>query len=101
MLVFARPDAALDCAIAIQHAFAGHDIIRVRIGIHTGNPVREGADFFGNDVNFAARVADKALGGQILVSARVHDALGGGRTWGEPVDVELKGFAATHRIWPA
>jgi class 3 adenylate cyclase len=101
MLSFTRPDRGLDCALAIQRALAGHDVIRVRIGLHIGNPVREGEDFFGTDVNLAARVADRALGGQVFVSARLHDLLKdehAGR-FGEPVEVELKGFAGAHRIY--
>jgi eukaryotic-like serine/threonine-protein kinase len=101
MLTFRRPDRALDCAVAIQQALVGHEVIRVRIGLHIGNPVREGEDFFGTDVNLAARVADRALGGQVFVSARLHDLLKdehAGR-FGEPVEVELKGFAGAHRIY--
>jgi class 3 adenylate cyclase len=101
MLTFSQPERGLDCAAAIQRALAGHEIMRVRIGLHTGNPVKEGDDFFGTDVNFAARVADRALGGQVLVSARLYDLLKGDHRerFGEPVDVEFKGFAGSHRVY--
>ena len=101
MLIFARPERGLDCAAAIQKALAGHEVIRVRIGLHTGNPVREGEDFFGTDVNFAARVADRAHGGQVLVSARLYDLLKGEHVtrFGEPLEVEFKGFSGTHRVY--
>ena len=101
MLIFAAPGEGLDCAAAIQQALAGHDTIRVRIGLHVGNPLREGDDFFGTDVNFAARVADRALGGQVLVSTRLHDLLKGdsARRFGEPVAVEFKGFAGAHHVY--
>ncbi|MBI5948988.1 MAG: protein kinase [Chloroflexi bacterium] len=102
MLTFANPARGLDCALAIQQALAGHEVIRVRIGIHTGNPAREGDDFFGTDVNLAARVADSARGGQVLVSERVHGLLAPthpGR-FGEPVEAGLKGLSGQHRLYP-
>jgi class 3 adenylate cyclase len=101
MLIFAGPERGLDCAVAIQQALAGHEVIRVRIGLHIGDPVREGEDFFGTDVNFAARVADRALGGQVLVSARLYDLLNGEHParFGEPLEVEFKGFAGKHRVY--
>lgn len=101
MLVFARPAAALDCALAIQQALAGHDVVRVRIGLHAGNPQREGEDFFGTDVNLASRVADRALGGQVLVSERVRDLLAKERAghFGEAVEVEFKGLSGRHRVF--
>ena len=101
MVAFAQPAPAVACALAIQRALAGHEVIRVRIGLHTGNPVREGEDFFGTDVNFAARVADRALGGQVLVSAGLYDLLEGERAgrFAEPVELELKGLAGRHRVY--
>ena len=101
MVSFGNPDHGLDCAVAIQHALAGHDVIRVRIGLHIGNPVREGEDFFGTDVNLAARIADRALGGEVFVSERLHDLLKDEHAghFSEPVDVDLKGLAGVHRIY--
>ena len=43
--------------------------IRVRIGLHTGEAIREGEDFFAKSVVLAARIASQALGGEILVSS--------------------------------
>src|SRR6185436_3540355 len=43
--------------------------IRVRIGLHTGEVMRESDDFFGTNVILAARIASRARGGEILVSA--------------------------------
>ena len=64
-------------------------------------PCARGDDFFGTDVNFAARVADRALGGQVLVSTRLHDLLKGdsARRFGEPVAVEFKGFVGAHHVY--
>jgi adenylate cyclase len=40
----------------------------MRAGIHWGRPRRLGGDYLGIDVNIAARVADAAKGGEVLVS---------------------------------
>ena len=47
----------------------------MRIGLHTGEPVREADDFYGKSVNLAARIAAEARGSEILVSSLVHDLI--------------------------
>jgi adenylate cyclase len=47
----------------------------IRAGVHVGRPRRIGGDYLGTDVNIAARVADAASGGQVLVSERVRECL--------------------------
>jgi class 3 adenylate cyclase len=105
MVTFASPEAAVRCALAVQAGIAAEDWggtpIRVRIGLHTGLVVRDAGDFFGREVNFAARVAGAALGGEVLVSASLHERLDPGEGWGfgERREVELKGFKGRHRLW--
>src|SRR5699024_11199114 len=41
---------------------------QLRVGLHRGTPRRVGGDYLGVDVNIAARVADAAAGGEILIS---------------------------------
>ncbi|MBI1885646.1 MAG: AAA family ATPase [Chloroflexi bacterium] len=60
--------AAVQQAIAAQHAEGRYSELSVRIGLHTGEPVAEGDDLFGSDVNLAARIEAEAEGGQVLVS---------------------------------
>lgn len=48
---------------------------RLRTGIHLGRPRRLGGDYFGVDVNIAARLTEVAKPGEILVSDRVADEL--------------------------
>jgi class 3 adenylate cyclase len=80
MIAFADPADAVRCCIAVQQAL--HDDpgpgggIRVRMGAHVGTSVRRGDDLFGLDVATAARVADLADGGEILVSAAVRAEVG-------------------------
>ncbi|OBJ01352.1 adenylate/guanylate cyclase domain-containing protein [Mycobacterium sp. 1465703.0] len=107
MIAFARADQAVLCGIDLQQSLRRdakrkrHDEIRVRIGIHMGRSVRRGDDLFGRNVAMAARVAGQAIGGEILVSQPVRDALSdsedirfdGGR------DAELKGFSGSYRLF--
>lgn len=50
----------------------------LRTGIHLGRPRRLGGDYFGVDVNIAARLAEAAKPGEILVSDRVLEKLAPG-----------------------
>src|SRR5882724_10434028 len=50
----------------------------LRTGIHLGRPRKIGGDYFGVDVNIAARLAEAAEPGEILVSARTLEAFDGG-----------------------
>lgn len=107
MLAFPSARSGLRCAQAIQDAIAERfsapgSLIRVRIGLHVGETVREADDFFGHAVSYAARVASSAAGGEIVVSSLVRDLLvqTGEFEFGEPRDVELKGMQGTHRVYP-
>jgi class 3 adenylate cyclase len=102
MVAFKSADDGLRCAIAIQEAMSGRDDgVRVRIGLHTGEMVRDGDDFFGREVNYAARVAGHASGGQAVVSEAVRAALkdAGEFTFEPPAMVQFKGFTGKHRVY--
>ena len=72
----------------------------MRIGIHTGDALKEAEHFFGTTVHYAARVASQALGGEVLVSSLVHDLVSGaGVVFLESREVELKGLAGSHRLF--
>ncbi|WP_232375288.1 adenylate/guanylate cyclase domain-containing protein [Mycolicibacterium baixiangningiae] len=104
MIAFPDPAGAVRCCIAVQQALledAGRsDGIRVRMGAHVGTSVRRGEDLFGLDVAMAARVADLADGGEILVSDAVRQAIGDadGIGFGAPRDVQLKGVPDTQTV---
>jgi class 3 adenylate cyclase len=104
MLAFASARDALRCAIGIQQALADQEStsqeLRVRIGLHTGEPVREGDDFFGKSVVLAARIAAEARGSEILVSSLVRDLTqaSGEFTFEAPTDAELKGLSGMYRL---
>ena len=75
--------------------------IKVRIGLHTGEAIREGEDFFGKTVILAARIACEASGGQILVSSLLKALVesSGEFRFGDRHEVELKGLAGKHEVW--
>jgi adenylate cyclase len=74
-----------DAPNAAAAAFAAHERIgaievegyrpRLRTGIHLGRPRKLGGDYFGIDVNIAARLADAAKPDEILVSDRALETL--------------------------
>jgi predicted ATPase/class 3 adenylate cyclase len=71
---FERASEAVSAAAAAQQALAGGPI-KVRMGIHTGEPTATDGDYLGPDVNRAARIMAAAHGGQILVSQTTRDLL--------------------------
>src|SRR4030042_1256400 len=75
--------------------------VQVRIGINTGEVLREEADLFGEAVNAAARIAGKAKGGQILISETTRGVMGRAKDV-ELVDrgrFRLKGFPERWRLY--
>jgi len=80
-VAFSRASDAVNCAVAAQRslgaaAWPDGVAVKVRMGIHTGEPLVAGAmgvDYVGLDVHRAARIASAGHGGQILVSATTRD----------------------------
>lgn len=107
MIAFAEPEQAVRCAADIQRALENNakhkrrNAVRVRIGVHMGRSVRRGDDLFGRNVAMAARVANEAQGGEILVSEAVRDAVSDcdDISVDEGRDVDLKGFSGTHHLY--
>ena len=81
MATFGTPAAGLSCAVAIQQALQRYGLdnadrrIRVRIGLHHGEAVERDGTLYGQAVNAASRVMSEAVGGQILVTAAVREAV--------------------------
>ena len=72
-VAFARATDALAAAAAVQRALAERAwpegvAVRVRIGLHTGEPKRTADGYIGMDVHHAARIMSAGHGGQILLS---------------------------------
>ena len=72
-VVFGSAGDAVACAASAQRALAGHDwpegeVVRVRMGLHSGRPARHEDGYVGMDVHRAARIAATAHGGQVVLS---------------------------------
>ncbi len=77
-VAFARASDAVAAAAAIQrvlteHSWPGGTSVRVRIGLHTGEPKLTADGYIGMDVHHAARIMGAAHGGQILLSHTTRD----------------------------
>ncbi len=107
LVAFHGARAGILAAIAGQRALAEHAwpdraALRVRMGIHTGEPAHVRDEYVGIDVHRAARIGTAAHGGQILVSETTRDLAGddvaqgiGFRNLGEH---RLKDLALPHRL---
>jgi class 3 adenylate cyclase len=108
MLAFPSARAAVRFAIGVQRTLDAHgrsqpaELLRVRIGMHTGEAIMEDGDLFGHSVVLAARIAGRARGGEILVSSLVREIVEsrGDLSFGQTREAELKGLAGTHRLHP-
>jgi class 3 adenylate cyclase len=107
MVAFQSAEKALRCAVAIQSSFAAYNRehaeqpLRVRIGLHTGEAVRDAGDFYGTNVILASRIADQARGAEILVSSAFRQLVESSTEaslFGEPREVGLKGLSGTHHV---
>jgi class 3 adenylate cyclase len=89
---FGSVTSAMECAVALQRAFAGPltpgpsptrgegsepTRIDVRIGLNAGEPIEEDGDLFGATVILASRIAAQAGAGEILVPDTVRGLLAG------------------------
>lgn len=98
MSSFDNAAAAVRCACSIQRALDSFNLsnaeaLRVRIGIHAGEPIEDSNDLFGATVQLAARICDAAAADSITVSVIVLEGIGGQFSVSEIGPRSLKGFA--------
>jgi predicted ATPase/class 3 adenylate cyclase len=96
-VAFAKASDALAAAAAAREALSGGPV-RVRIGLHTGEPTVTEEGYVGLDVHRAARIAAAGHGGQILVSQATRDLTGTERLHDLGVH-RLKDLAAPERLY--
>ncbi len=101
LVEFASVVDAVNCALQVQENLAGHEIIKLRIGIHIGDIVHEDEDIYGDGVNIAARLQEIAAPGDIALSDTARKFLDakladGFRDAGEK---QLKNIAEAVRIF--
>lgn len=108
MAVFAVPLGAVLAAVVAQRdllsqAWPEGKVIRVRMGIHTGDVEARGGDFFGPAVNRTARIMSAGHGGQVLLSAAtaalVEGQLPAGATLRDLGERRLKDLGRAQRLF--
>jgi predicted ATPase len=78
-VAFPRAEDATLAAVEAQKALAASDQkLRIRMGLHTGEPLPVPPKYVGLDVHRAARLMSAAHGGQVVVSQTTRDLIAGG-----------------------
>jgi adenylate cyclase len=72
-----------------------------RIGVHCGEVVYRDGDYYGREINLAARVVARAAGGEVLVTRPVADAAGPHLEFQRIGEVRLKGFNEATELFVA
>jgi adenylate cyclase len=102
MFYFREPAAAVLAAVEMVGEVGRQGLPPAHVGIHAGPVVFQEGDYFGRTVNLAARIADYARPGEVLVSQEVVDAAEGGPVaFTEIGPVELKGVPGPLRLYTA
>jgi class 3 adenylate cyclase len=107
MVAFGGATSALQCAVGIQCDFAVRNRakpdppVHVRLGLHAGEAIPDGHDFLGGAVILAARIAQQAKGGEILVSSVLKDLcdFSGEFRFEQGRDIDVKGLSETRRVY--
>jgi predicted ATPase/class 3 adenylate cyclase len=103
-VAFASAKDAVAAAAEAQRALAGHkwpdeNEIRVRMGLHTGEPRRVDGRYVGLDVHHAARVMAAGHGGQVLVSEATRALLDDGPRLRDLGEHRLKDLSRPQRLY--
>lgn len=107
-VVFERAADAVEAALIAQRAlfsarWPDETHVRVRMGMHTGEPQPAEEGYIGLDVHCAARIMSAAHGGQVLLSQATHDLvaheLSGGVSLRDLGEYRLKDIAGLNRLF--
>jgi class 3 adenylate cyclase len=105
MASFGSVTSAMECAIALQRAFAAHtasmaEPLHVRVGLNAGEPIEEDGDLFGATVILASRICAQAAADEILIPEPVRHLLAGkGFTFADRGAFAPKGFEDPVRLY--
>jgi len=109
MASFGSVTKAVECAIALQRAFAERNSsahpealegLSVRVGLNADEPIEEDGDLFGATVILASRIAARAEGGEILVADTVRGLCSGkGFLFADRGEFVAKGFEEPVRVY--
>jgi adenylate cyclase len=96
MFHFPEPERGVLAALDMVEAAAERGMPAAHVGLHAGPVLYQEGDYFGRTVNIAARIADLARPGEVVVSEEVVQASSGDRfTFEEIGPVELKGVSGS------
>jgi adenylate cyclase len=100
-VMIVSPDAAglLDWAVGFQELFRERP--RPRIGIHCGEVLYREGDYYGREVNIAARVVARSGGGEVLATRPVVEQAGAHLLVERIGAVRLKGFEESTELFLA
>lgn len=102
MTSFRSVAGALRSSIGVHRLMSRRETepkLQIRVGIHTGDVIKAGDDFFGSVVNTAARVAEAATADQTLVSDAVRNLAPEGEfKFGESISLNIRGIDGPSRI---
>src|SRR5690242_750355 len=107
-VVFDQAKEAVHSALGAQLALAQHDWpdgrqVRVRMGLHTGEPALTGEGYVGIDVHRVARICSAGNGGQVLISRATRELLGedlpDGASLRDLGEHRLRGLTQPQRIY--
>jgi adenylate cyclase len=99
MIVGSDPGALTDWAVGFQELWVDRPL--PRIAIHYGETLYRDGDYYGREVNQAARVAARAAGGEVLVTRPVVETAGSHLEFERIGEVRLKGFAGVTELFLA
>jgi adenylate cyclase len=102
MLHFPNPGLGVLAALEMVDSLAEAGLPPAHVGLHAGPVIFQEGDYYGQTVNLAARIADYARAGEVIVSQEVVDASGGAEVaFSEIGAVELKGVSGVTRLHAA
>ncbi len=99
MVVGADPAELTDWAVGFQQLYDERPL--PRIGIHFGETLYRDGDYYGREVNLAARVAARAAGREVLVTRPVVESAGPHLRFERIGEVRLKGFSDVTELFLA
>jgi adenylate cyclase len=100
MIVGADAAGLVDWAVGFQRLVADRRPLP-RIGMHYGPTLYRDGDYYGREVNQAARVAARAAGGEVLVTRPVVELAGRNLEFERIGEVRLKGFREATELFVA
>jgi adenylate cyclase len=99
MIVGSDPSSLVDWAVGFQELHATRPL--PRIGMHYGETLYRDGDYYGREVNQAARVAARSAGGEVLVTRPIVEAAGPHLEFELIGEVRLKGFTEATELFLA